>query len=177
MSSLRSNKNTLYRLFLTELKNAYSAEKQILEELPNLIKLASLRELKKAFSKHLKETKMQENRLKRIFFLLGYEPREEMCDGMKGILAEGKKLLAKKSKSALLDAALIGSAQKVEHYEIASYNTLKNFAKHLDLESEIKALLQKTLDEEEAADKKLNRIAEGTLFASGINEEAAEAAA
>lgn len=167
-------KNDLFELFVDELKDMYSSENQIIESLPKLIKLTSLPDLREALSKHLKETENQVRRIEKIFTILNLEHSEKNCQAMRGLLQEAEELTRKKNKSPILDAAIISAAQKVEHYEIASYSTLKSFAKHLDLESEIIDLIQETLDEESAADKKLTKIADGTIFSSGINKEAAE---
>ena len=102
-------------------------------------------------------------------------PQEKTCEAMEGILREADEIVQNKTKSPLLDAAIISAAQKVEHYEMASYGTLRSFAKHLDLDSQIGTLLQDTLNEEGAADKKLTKIAEGSFFSSGVNKEAIKA--
>lgn len=163
----------LRELFIAELEDTYSAEKQIIAFLPSLIKSSSMPELTSALSKHLQETQDQVGRLESIFSILRLKPKEKLCKGMKGILSEAESLISNQAKTPVLDAAIIGATQKVEHYEIASYGTLRSFAKHLDLESKVATLLQTTLDEEGAADKTLTKIAEGSLFSSGINKEAA----
>lgn len=165
----------LHELFIEELEDMLSSEKQIVESLPKLIKLASLPDLKEALSHHLKETENQVIRIENIFSILEMSPSENLCEAMEGLLKEAKELVEDRSKSPTLDAAIISAAQKVEHYEIASYGTLRSFAKHLDLDSEIIDLLQETLDEEAAADKKLTKIADGSIFSSGVNREAAGA--
>ena len=166
---------SLYELFVDELADMYSSEKQIVAALPKIIKLVSFPDLKEALTKHLKETENQVRRIEKIFAILDMPLREKTCDAMEGLLKEAGVLTENKNKSATLDAAIISAAQKVEHYEIASYGTLRSFAKYLDLESNIVDLLQDTLDEEGAADsKKLTKIAEGSLFTSGVNKEAAE---
>ena len=162
----------LYQLFIDELEDMLSAENQIIESLPKLIKLATFQELKKGLSDHLKETENQVERLEQIFTLLNLKAREKECLGMRGILDEAEEIVKNKKHSPLLDAAIISAAQKVEHYEIASYGTLRSFAKHLNFDSEIIDLLQENLDEEGAADKKLTKIADGTFFSSGVNKEA-----
>lgn len=167
-------KNDLHHLFIVELKDMYSSENQILEALPKLIKSAAFPELKEALSHHLKETQNQVKRLETIFSLLGLEPEAEECPAMRGILKEAQQLIRNKKASPILDAAIICAAQKVEHYEIASYGTLRSFAKHLNLGHEIRHLLQQTLDEEAHADKKLSKLADGSLFSNGINAVAAE---
>lgn len=165
----------LFELFIDELKDMYSAENQIVESLPKLIKLAQLPDLKAGLSEHLTETENQVKRLEKIFSILNMRPEEENCEGMEGILKEAEDLVKGNTKSPTTDAAIISAAQKVEHYEIASYGTLRSFAKNLDLNSEIVDLLQENLKEEGNADKKLTKVADGTLFSSGINKEAARA--
>lgn len=164
----------LYQLFLEELTAMYGAEHLIIESLPNLIKLASLSDLKEALSSHLEETESQAERIEKIFSALDETVEEQTCRGMEGILKEVNKIVQNKAKSPVLDAAIIGAAQKVEHYEIASYGTLRSFANQLDLDSEIINLLQESLNEEAAADKKLTKIAEGSFFSSGVNKEAVD---
>jgi ferritin-like metal-binding protein YciE len=163
----------LYELFIEELEDMFSSERQIVQTLPQLVQAASLPELKEALSNHLKETKNQVTRIEKIYAILGVQPVENLCEGMKGILQEVEELTEGKSKSPTLDAAIISAAQKVEHYEIASYTTLKSFAKHLELDSEVVDLIEDTLKEELAADKKLTKIADGSFFSSGVNKEAA----
>lgn len=164
---------TLNQLFVDELEDMYNSENQIVESLPKMIKAASYEDLKKALSKHLKETQNQVVRLEKIFSLLDLPAKENPCEAMEGILKEANELVEGKSKTATTDAAIICAAQKVEHYEIASYGTLRSFAKYLDLDDEIIDLIQETLDEEGEADKALTKIAEGTIFFSGVNKEAA----
>ncbi len=164
----------LRQLFIEELEDMYSCEHQIINALPEMIKLASLADLKDAFKSHLEETKHQAKRLERIFSLMKLKPEEKTCEATKGLVKEAHDLAKDRVPSATLDAALISAAQKIEHYEIASYGTLRSFAKHLSLEGEILDLLQETLDEEGNANKKLTKLADGTLFSSGINQEAAE---
>lgn len=166
----------LYKAFTDELEDMLSCENQIIEALPTMIKMASSEELIEALSSHLEETENQVARLENIFSLLSMPANEKTCKGMEGILKEGKEMLKGKDKDLTLDAIIISAAQKVEHYEIASYGTLRSFAKHLDLEnsSDIIDLLQESLDEEGAADKKLTKIADGKFFSEGINVQAAE---
>lgn len=164
----------LYQLFMEELFDIYDAEKQLIETLPDLAKHASIPDLKEAISHHLKETKQQKVRIEKICSILNVEVEESTCEAMEGLLAEGKDLIKNKAKSSALDAAIICAAQKVEHYEIATYGSLRSFAKQLDFPSEVVDLLQDTLDEEGAADRKLTKIAEGSFFSSGVNKEAAE---
>lgn len=171
---MKKNKDA-YQLFVTELENMLSCEVQIIEALPDFIKLVSCKNLKEALTAHLTETKNQVNRIINIFSILGFTGKEKTCDGIKGILAEGNKAVKGKAKSPMLDSTIICTAQKIEHYEIASYGTLRSFAKRLDLNKEIISLLKESIEEEGAADKKLTKIAEGSLFSEGVNEEAIEA--
>ncbi|MDP1880050.1 MAG: ferritin-like domain-containing protein [Parachlamydiaceae bacterium] len=165
---------SLYQLFVDELKDMLDAENLLVDSLPKLIKAATFPDLKEAISNHLKETQHQVQRLEKIFSILGIPAKQKPCKAMQGLIKEADELLAHFSKSAVLDAAIISAAQKVEHYEIASYGTLVSFANYLDLDSSIIDLLQEILDEEGAADKKLTKIAEGSLFTSGVNKEAVE---
>jgi ferritin-like metal-binding protein YciE len=159
--------DSLDKLFLEELKDVYNAEKQILRALPKMAKTADSPELQQAFTKHLKETEGQVQRLEKIFQELGQAARGKKCKGMEGLLEEGKEVLEEEGEPAVIDAALIASAQRVEHYEIAAYGCLRTYAQLLGY-SQAERLLQQTLEEEEAADKKLTELGE-----SGINEAAA----
>lgn len=162
----------LQELFIDELEDMLSSENQIIESLPELVKLAELSDLKEALKHHLKETRNQVTRIKQIFSILGLTPKEKTCKAMQGLLKEAEELLSHKVRSAALDAAIIIAAQKVEHYEIASYGCLRSFAKQLGYDSKVSDLLQETLDEEGSADKTLTKIAEGTFFTSGVNKKA-----
>jgi ferritin-like metal-binding protein YciE len=159
--------DSLDKLFLEELKDVYNAEKQILRALPRMAKTADSPELQQAFTKHLKETEGHVQRLERIFQELGQAARGKKCKGMEGLLEEGKEVLEEDGEPAVIDAALIASAQRVEHYEIAAYGCLRTYAQLLG-HSQAGQLLQQTLEEEEAADQKLTDLSE-----SGINEAAA----
>lgn len=163
--------DSLEKLFLEELKDVYNAEKQITRALPRMAKAAESPQLQQAFTKHLKETEGQIQRLERIFKELGQAARGKKCKGMEGLIEEGKEKLEEDSEPEVLDAALIASAQKVEHYEIAAYGCLRTYAELLGY-SGAAQLLQQTLQEEEAADKKLTQLGE-----SGINQAAATAGA
>lgn len=164
----------LFKSFVDELEDMLSCENQIIEALPSMIKKASSEKLKEALTSHLEETENQVVRIENIFSILDLNAKEKKCKGMEGILKEGKEMLKGKEKDPTLDALIISAAQKVEHYEISSYGTLRSFANHLDLDSEIVDFLQESLDEEAAADKKLTKIAEGRLFSEGVNTKAAE---
>jgi ferritin-like metal-binding protein YciE len=133
--------------------------------------MAHLPKLKEVFHEHHKETKQQIKRLEAIAEELGMTLSPHKCDAIHGILVEGKKLLKEKYLPEVRDAALIVSAQRVEHYEMAVYGVLKSFAKHLKLDHVVK-ILQESSKEEGHADKKLNEIAEGTLFTTGVNAKA-----
>lgn len=159
------------KLFLDELSDIYSAENQIVEALPNMISAASCKKLKDAFTHHLKETKNQVKRLERVFSLLNEEAEDISCEAMEGLIQEGAECVENYPPSAVRDAALIAAAQRIEHYEMAVYGTLRTFAKEMDLK-EISKLLQESLDEEGAADKTLTGIAEGGLFSTGVNQKA-----
>jgi ferritin-like metal-binding protein YciE len=167
---------TLNDLFVEQLQDLYSAETQIVEALPKLTNAASAEELRDAFEQHLQETREHVKRLDQIFGQVGASPRGEKCEGMAGLIKEGEKILSKQGGDPnVVDAALIAAAQRVEHYEIAGYGTLKTLAGHLDL-GDAKDLLDRTLDEEGKADKLLTKIATGGMFKTGVNERATERA-
>jgi ferritin-like metal-binding protein YciE len=163
--------DSLEKLFLEELRDIYNAEKQITRALPRMAKAAESPELQQAFTKHLKETEGQIQRLEQVFKELGQAVRGKKCKGMEGLIEEGKEKLEEEGEAEVVDAALIASAQKVEHYEIATYGCLRTYASLLGY-SEAERLLQQNLQEEEAADKKLTQLGE-----SGINQAAAMAGA
>ena len=150
--------NTLEDLFFHELQDLYDAENQIAKSLPKMAKSASTPELKRAFENHAEETKTQIERLTQIFELLGKPAKGKKCEAMKGLLAEGQELMSENAEPEVLDAGLIASAQKVEHYEIAGYGTVRTWAQVLG-HPEAAELLNQTLDEESAADEKLTGIA------------------
>jgi len=166
---VRVQMNSLQELYLEELKDLYNAEQQILKALPKMMKAASDRELQRAFSQHEKQTQRQVKRLERIFRELGETPRGKRCKGMEGLLEEGADLIKEKPEPEVLDAGLIAAAQRVEHYEIAAYGTLRTYAQQLG-HAEQASLLQETLNEEGETDKLLTALAE-----SSINLEAEEA--
>jgi ferritin-like metal-binding protein YciE len=159
-------------LFHHELKDLYSAEKQLLKALPKMAKAATNEDLKEAFESHLQETEGQLERLEKIMSQLGVSTaRVEKCKAMEGLVEEGKEIMEEDLDPQLLDAALICAAQRVEHYEIAGYGCARTFAQMLG-HDDIVELLQATLDEEGNADKKLTEIAE-----SFVNQEAQTAGA
>jgi ferritin-like metal-binding protein YciE len=157
--------DSLQSLFQDELKDIYHAEKQLLQALPRLAKAATTPELQNAFSNHLRETENHVARLEQSFQDLGMPIRGKVCKGMRGLVEEGKELMEEGEQGPVLDAALIGAAQRVEHYEIAAYGCLRTYAQFLGLEK-VAERLADTLSEEEAADEKLNAIAEGQVNAS-----------
>jgi len=149
--------DSIEKLLLEELKDLHSAETQITRTLPKLIKAASSPDLKKAFEKHLKETEGQIERLDQVFEILGKKATNKTCAGMKGILSEGSEMLQETETGEVRDAALISAAQRVEHYEISAYGTVRAYAEQMD-QSEVADLLQETLEEEKATDEKLTEI-------------------
>lgn len=146
-------------LFVHELKDLYSAEKQILKALPKMAKKASHPDLKEAFQKHISQTEGQVQRIETIFASLNGKPRGVKCVGMEGLIEEGKEMMEEEMPDYLLDAALIGAAQRVEHYEIAAYGTARSFAEKLGLDEAVR-LLQETLDEESQTDELLTSISQ-----------------
>jgi ferritin-like metal-binding protein YciE len=151
----------------------YSAEKQIVKSLPKLAKAASTPELQEALRSHLEETKGQVERLEKIGEIVGKKMTGKTCSGMKGVLEEGAEVLEDTEAGMVRDAALIGASQRVEHYEMAGYGTARDFAKLLGMDDVVE-LLEETLEEEKAADKKLTAISKGVN--SQAKAEMAEAA-
>jgi ferritin-like metal-binding protein YciE len=170
---MANNKNhkQFYNLFIDRLQDIYSAENQLAEKMPTLMKSISSEELREALKSHFKETKKQKDRLEKVFKELKVTPNKKTCEGMKGLLKECEKLVDAQKSGVVKDAAIISALQKCEHYEIATYGALRTFAKHLEL-SKTEDILQEILDEEWDADSKLTTIAEGSWFTSGINAEA-----
>lgn len=165
--------NTMKDLFVDQLRDLYSAEDQLTKALPKMAQAASSSDLQKAFRDHLNETQHQKQRLEQIFADMGMSPQGETCQAMQGLIKEGEDIINTQADSSVKDAALIAAAQRVEHYEMAGYGTVRTFADELGF-SDAKSLLQTTLDEEGAANKKLTSLAEGGLFSAGINEKAME---
>jgi ferritin-like metal-binding protein YciE len=155
---------SLEKLLIHDLKDLYSAEKQLLQALPRMANAATEPKLREAFQKHEKQTEEHVRRIERIFDNLEGSPSGKRCKGMEGLIEEGKEILQEKMPEPLRDAALIGAAQRVEHYEIAAYGTAREFAERLGL-TEAVQLLQKTLEEEEQTDELLTSIAEGSVNA------------
>jgi ferritin-like metal-binding protein YciE len=158
---------SLEDMFLEELKDVYNAENQILKALPRMAKKASAPELRRAFEQHLKQTEAQVQRLERVFATLDEKVKGKSCKGMQGIIEEGKEVMSEDIEDDVLDAALIAAAQKVEHYEMATYGTLRAWAQTLGNQQAAK-LLQQTLEEEEATDKKLTQLAEQLVNAEAV---------
>jgi ferritin-like metal-binding protein YciE len=156
-----------------EIKDLYNAEGQLIKALPKMAKAAVNPELKAGFLKHLEETRGHVVRLEQVFKLLGKPAKGKLCPAMKGLIEEGSEGIEENKPSALRDAILIGSAQRVEHYEIAAYGTVRSFAEKLG-EEKIAKLLQQTLDEEGATDQKLSDLSDivnEEAFALGGNDQ------
>ena len=160
-------------LFKQELQDLYDAEKQIIQALPKMMEAASSEELKSAFEEHLDQTKEQVKRLDRVFKAIGEKPQGKTCEGMQGLLREGEKMIAEIPKSPVLDAAIIGAAQKVEHYEISGYGTARSMAEML-AQQDAAELLEETLDEEKATDETLTEIAESIMSGEDSDDEEEE---
>ncbi len=153
---------TLKDLFIEELRDLYSAENQILKALPKMKKAAHSEDLKAAFEEHLEQTKGHVARLEQIFEGLDEKPTGKTCKAMEGLVEEGSEMIHEKAEPSVKDAGLIAAAQRVEHYEMAGYGTVRTYAEHLKMTKAAK-LLQETLDEEEETDKKLTDLAESNI--------------
>jgi ferritin-like metal-binding protein YciE len=156
----------LKELYVEELKDIYNAENQLVKALPKLAKAAASGELRQGFEEHLEQTKGHVARLEQIFEMLDESPKGKKCAGMEGLVEEGSEIIKEDLEGAVLDAALIGAAQRVEHYEIAAYGTVIAFAQTLG-EGDHTSLLEETLSEEKETDEKL------TELAKQINQQAA----
>jgi ferritin-like metal-binding protein YciE len=150
---------SLETLYVEELRDIYNAENQLLKALPKMAKAASSEELKQAFEEHLEQTKEHVERLDEIFEKLDKKPTGKTCKAMKGLIDEGSEIIKEDGEEHVLDAGLIAAAQKVEHYEMASYGTVRTWAEILG-EEDAAELLQQTLDEEGETDKRLTELAE-----------------
>ena len=157
---------SLKDLYLEQLKDLYSAETQLVDALPKLAGRASSPDLKQAFQNHLRETQEQVRRLEQIFKDIGETPKGHTCEGMKGLIREGEEMIKMQGDARVIDAGLIAAAQRVEHYEIAGYGTVRTYAEMLGKQQHA-SLLERTLQEEEMTDEKLTQLAE-----SHVNEEA-----
>jgi len=160
---------TLNELMLDEVKDLYHAEKQLVKALPKMAKAATNDKLRTALSSHLEETRGQVARLEEVFALLDETPKTKPCAGMRGIIEEGSDLLQEDADGAVLDAGIIASAQRAEHYEIGAYGTIIAWAKELGLR-DVARLLEQTLREEKAADQKLTALAENRVNAEAASE-------
>jgi ferritin-like metal-binding protein YciE len=157
---------TMEDLFLEQVEDLYDAEKRLVKALPKMAEAATSLSLRQAFESHLIETEGHVSRLENIFRTLGQDPKAQTCDAMKGLISEGEDMVSDTEPSALRDAGLIASANRVEHYEMAAYGSARTFAQTLGL-AEAASLLEQTLQEEKKADQKLTQLAE-----TMINDEA-----
>ena len=158
---------TLADLCVDELKDLYSAEKQLVKALPKMAKAASSPKLRKGFEDHLRQTEDHVERLENIFEQMGVKPRGPKCEAMEGLIEEGKRVMKEDAEPAVMDAALIAAAQRVEHYEIAGYGTVRTFARMLG-NNEAERLLQRTLEEESQTNEKLTKLAESEINAAAL---------
>src|ERR1700736_4001428 len=164
-------KDSLRELYVNELKDLYSAETQLVKALPKMAKASSNAELRQGFEEHLRQTSEHVSRLEQLFEMLGEKPTGKKCLGMEGLVKEGAETISEDYEDALMDAAIIGAAQRVEHYEIAGYGTVRAFAELLG-ESEHVSLLEQTLEEEKETDEKLTQLAKQINSQAGEGEEA-----
>jgi ferritin-like metal-binding protein YciE len=167
MALFSSEFNSLKDLFIVQVEDLYDAENRLTKALPKMAEAANSPQLRQAIQTHLTETQGHVSRLETIFREINIEPKRETCEAMKGLIAEGEDMIKAKGDPDVKDAALIAAAQRVEHYEISGYGTARTFAQRLGL-TQAANLLQQTLNEEVAADRKLNQIAE-----SSVNQQAA----
>jgi ferritin-like metal-binding protein YciE len=161
--------DTLKTLYIDELRDLYNAENQLLKALPKMAKAASSEELKDAFEKHLEQTKGHVERLEEVFQDIGETPKGKTCKAMKGLIEEGSEILKEDGEESVIDAGIIVAAQKVEHYEIASYGSVRTFAQLLGKDRSAE-LLQTTLDEESEANELLNKLAEDIVNPEALME-------
>ncbi len=166
--------NTLEDVFVHQLKDVYSAEKQILEALPKMVEAASSIDLQSAFEDHLTKSQTHLDLIEQILGDLDVNPTSTKCEGMAGLLKEGEETAKTAGTGPVKDAMLISAAQRVEHYEMAAYGSLRTYANLLGYDKEAERL-QHILNQEGEADKKLTQLAEGDLFEDGINEAAIKA--
>jgi len=167
--------DNLRKLFVEELRDLYSAENQLVKALPKMAKAASSDALRQGFEKHLEQTRGHVQRLEKIFQALGESPKGKTCKGMQGLIEEGSEATEEDYENSVMDAALIGAAQRVEHYEIAGYGTVRSMAETLGEDNHV-SLLEETLEEEKETDEKLTELAEQIKNqANGIGEDRKEA--
>lgn len=160
---------TLHEMMMDEIRDLYHAEKQLTKALPKMAKAATNDDLREAIEAHLEETQEQVVRLEEVFEALGEKVKAKPCHGMAGIIEEGKETMEEDADGAVMDAALIAAAQRVEHYEIGAYGTCIEWARLMG-HSEVVALLEQTLEEEKAADKKLTMLAESEINPAALAE-------
>jgi ferritin-like metal-binding protein YciE len=166
---MKKEENNLNELLVEEMRDIYNAEQQLLKALPKMAKAAQSERVKEAFERHLEETEQQVERLEQAFEHLGEPAKGKKCQAMEGLIEEAKEIIDEHKESAMLDAALICAAQKVEHYEIATYGTLCTWADLLGL-NEVSDLLKETLDEEKTTDETLTEIAESEINVEAVAE-------
>lgn len=159
--------NSLEKLYVEQLKDIYSAEKQIEKALPKMARKATSDELRTAFEEHLQVTKQQIDRLEKLFDRMEKTPRGKKCKGMEGLLEEGQEMMSEDADEDVMDAGLIAAAQRVEHYEIAAYGTVRSYAEILG-DKHAAQELQRSLEEEREADEKLNQVAMSTVNVEAI---------
>ena len=160
----------LQKLLTDELQDIYDAEHQLVKAIPKLIEAANSPELQQALKEHLSVTQQQVTRLEQVFQQLGEKAQRKPCKGMAGIVSEGQEMLEEDLEESTMDAAIIGAAQKVEHYEIASYGTARTLAEYVG-NDRVAELLQQTLDEEKEADELLTQIAESSINVEAASEQ------
>jgi ferritin-like metal-binding protein YciE len=163
--------NSLDDVLHEQVKDLWSAEEQLVQALPKVAQAVHSSELKQAIEEHLEETRGHVKRLEEVAGQLGIQRGTTQCKAMKGLIAEGEEILGMDGDPVAKDAAIIGAAQRIEHYEIAGYGTARTLAGELDM-TDTEKLLDETLDEESAADKLLTKIATGGMLSSGVNEAA-----
>jgi ferritin-like metal-binding protein YciE len=162
---------TLHEMMLDEIRDLYHAEKQLTKALPKMAKAATNEDLREAFEMHLEETQEQITRLEEVFEALGEKVKAKPCHGMAGIIEEGNETMQEDADGAVMDAALIASAQRAEHYEIGAYGTCIEWARLMG-HTEVVALLEQTLEEEKATDKSLTKLAEAVINECGVRQAA-----
>ena len=163
--------NSLKDLYIAELRDIYDAENQLLKALPEMAEAATLQQLRSGFEEHLEQTKEHVRRLEQVFSDLNEKAKGKKCKGMRGLVSEGNEAIKEDFQGDLKDAALISAAQRVEHYEIAAYGTLRNYAGLLGQQNAV-SLLEQTLQEEKETDQRLTELAEGiNIQAAGTESE------
>ncbi len=167
--------NTLRDLYVEQLRDMYDAEKQLTKALPKMAKASTSPKLKEAFETHLRETEGHVKRLEQVFTALDMAPRGKKCKAMQGLIEEGSEMMEENGEPEVIDAGLIAAAQRVEHYEMAGYGTVRTYAQTLG-EKQAATLLQQTLDEEKHADELLTQIAENTINVQATHGTTASAA-